>query len=107
MNKELYLKLMNLKITQCVNAQILTAICLYDQKKSSICGSYIWLFEHALATFVSFRDIFQGKEKRAQGSKIPAHNGFTMALTGSCVSGVGYKGRKANPSGISVLICPQ
>lgn len=51
----------------------------------------VWLFEHVLATFVSFRDIFQGKEKRAEGSKIPAHNGVTMALTGPCVSGVGYK----------------
>lgn len=91
MNKELYLRLMNLKITQCGNAQILRAMCLYDQKKSSVLCSYIWLFEHVLATFVSFRDVFQGKEKRAKGSKIPSHNGFPMALTGSCVSGVGYK----------------
>lgn len=91
MNKELYSKLRNLKITQCVKAQILTTMCLYGQKKSSARCRYIWLFKHVLATFVSFRDIFLGKDKRAQGPKIPAHNGFTMALTGSCVSGVGYK----------------
>lgn len=78
-------------MTQCVNAQIRTAMCLYDQKKSSVHSSYIWLFEHMLATFISFRDSFQGKEKRAKGSKIPSHHGFTMVLTGSCVSGVGYK----------------
>lgn len=61
---------MNPKRTQCVNAQIITAICLYDQKKSSVCGSYIWLFEHVLATFVSFREIFQGKEKRVQKRRV-------------------------------------